>query len=200
MHVFIEEINQVLVMRNRQMETRLTLSLPTGEKISAVISTEDLETLTSAMGAGEGPDMPNEPEQPSEVEFNEPADIDLSDEVQWALLPDDELPPLIKVALANLEVPEVITLAELMEYVGQISAAAVDEQMEIAQPAPQNVLQQQPAPQEMAPIVGRVVTNQGRPRRTVPTDDHGYPVVPGVEMADPGEMSVDGDEDGIPSL
>lgn len=200
MQVFIEEINQVLVVRAGEMETRLTLSLPTGDRVIATIPTEDLETLTKAMSAGETPEVPNEPEQPAEVEFNEPADIDLAEEVQWAMLPDEELPPFIKVALANLGVPSSLPLAELIEYVGQISAATVDEQMDIAQPAPQEVLQQQPTPQEVGPVIGRVVTNQGRPRRTVPTDDHGYPIVPGAEITDPGEAFLDGEDDGVPSL
>jgi hypothetical protein len=195
MQAFIEEINQVLSLRSGQMETRLTLSLPAGERVTAVISTEDLATVTEAMNGREAATV--EKDGPPEVEFNEQVDIDLEEGVQWAMLPDEELPPFMKVELANAGVPDVIPLQQLLEYVAQISAM-YEEPDEKPQASPQSAQSAQAAP--ATPVIGRVVTNQGQPRRTVPMDEKGYPVVPGMEASDPGEVPFDGDDDGVPSL
>jgi hypothetical protein len=115
--------------------------------------------------------------------------------VAWKTLPDETLPPHIKGFMEASQIPPLIKMSELKRILNKISGAAPQPPEQVQHPAP-------------TPGVNQVRWNDGPvilksvPRRTVPTDEKGYPIVPGSEGRDPGEVvgPGDGDEEGIPQM
>jgi hypothetical protein len=196
MNVIVEEINQVLVLRTGQMESRLTFRLPNGTKISAVVSEEDLELFLRAqprevMSQTPQNDLP-------EVETDEAPAVAQADLVTWADLRDEYLSADMKAILTSLGAAPAMPMADLVSLVREI---AQNKQLmgEVSQAPAQPAV---PAPQQAAPqpAAGQVMMRRSPPRRTVPKDEFGYPIVPGVGH-DPGEVGVpDADEDGVGQL
>jgi len=225
MQAFIEEINQALILRDQKIETRLVLSLPNGRKISATVSDDDLKVLVEARTEEQMAEQPTEPVGTVAVaqgmvdELADPEMEDLarasspevpggSDLVVWASLPDDYLAPEMKQLLTELGAAPVMSVTDLVGLVNEISQAEGLMEQVPEPAAPQPLMTHvpegappyapvQPQPSQAQSAIGRVVVQRSKPARTVPKDEYGYPIVPGMEQ-DPGEVAIpDADEDGV---
>ena len=140
---------------------------------------------------------------PAAPEFNE---VEPDDMVQWRLLGDDVLTPKMKNILNAVGLADEVSISELKRTVEKIVSKMPKATPQRPQRAAGNG---QPAARTNVPGVGEVVWRDGPvvihrpPRRTVPKDAYGYPVVPGnAGTRDPGEVVGRGDldEDGIGQL
>jgi len=212
MQAFIEEINQALLLRDHKIETRLVLSLPNGKKISATVSDDDLKTLVEARSEEQMAEQPVEPVGTEAVAQGMVDELGEPEMVAWASLPDEYLAPEMKQMLTELGAAPIMPMENLLALVNEIAQAdglmgQVPEPIppepmmtSVPQAAPPYVVPQQPQPPAQRPpqpAMGQVVLQRVKAARTVPKDDYGYPIVPGMEQ-DPGEVAVpDADEDGI---
>jgi hypothetical protein len=159
-------------------------------------------------------DTPPAYEAPHPAETQDPSDP----VVEWANLPEHILPISMKQVLADVGAGPTMPWSSLQNMVAEISRRLA-EQAQTPQPEQQPVFQQvpqppqpqppqqpiprvqpRPQPQSMAQQstpIGQVMMNRPRPRRSVPIDEQGYPIVPGVDY-DPGEVGMpNADEDGV---
>jgi hypothetical protein len=224
MLVYIEGIQQNMSLQTGEVESFARLKLPTGEIISVPLDEEQIMKVMEASASGGEVQTPTEEAaeviqntvaqyQPAEELQEEPGEM-----VRWAELPDNVLSDDIKEVLAASGVEEEMPMDRLVALVDSVTerlaelqgqdnpprAAAISPEQYAQWPAQQPVAQQpavQPARrQQRQQPVGRVVVPQAPPVRTVPKDERGYPVVPGMAQSDPGEIPVHGDEDGVSSL
>jgi hypothetical protein len=207
MRVLVEEINQVLSLLDGAMKTRVTLKLPSGALISAQVEKDALEELLKEANL-----VPRE----TEPALEEQGEAESPDEnlVEWAAVSDEYLAPELKQMLAELGAAPVMPMQDLIALVTEIRQANGLMEQAVPEPtqpdpapgyAPAPVqpypVQTQPVapvqPQPQAQPTGRVVMHRPPPIRSVPKDDQGYPIVPGMEP-DPGEVALpDSDEDGV---
>lgn len=221
MHVRIEAVNQTYPMDGGEVENFLKVSLPNGQSIRVKIENDDLEVL---LGVAAGPPKQREALPPTQhftpvrqeggevaLEFgSELGSVEVAPQapvhatvpmVDWTLLSDSDLPPVIRQILMDMGVPAVMSTVDLSSILNEISDRMLQEASSraVASTPPQRPLQQAQQPR---PPIGRLqVATQPSPRRTVPMDDHGYPIV--HQSHDPGERAVsipDADEDGISQM
>lgn len=142
---------------------------------------------------------------PSAPEFNEG---EADERVKWRLLDDTVLTPRMKSILNAVGLADEVSITELKRTVEKIVSKMPRPVAQAPQRAPQDNGARQPARTKI-PGVGEVVWRDGPvvidrpPRRTVPKDDFGYPIVPGTAgTRDPGELVGRGDldEDGVGQL
>jgi len=201
MRVDLEAINQKMLLGDSRngISFTATLRLPGGDTIDVQMTAQDAERiladhLTPAEKLGaEEPEM-----------------------VAWEDLPDDVIPEAIKQVMRDLRVSEQMSVPALEELVDDISnrmsnarsghGASVDTSHNIpsdsfvdtdeaeAKPAPVGRLQR--APERVSEERVRSVPA----RRTVQMNSAGYPIVPEMHRADPGELGPGADEDGISQL
>jgi len=119
-----------------------------------------------------------EPEQVSEPE----------EKVVWEQLGDNVLPESMKAVMRELSIAPELPMSALVKVTDNI-AERMMAQATLAQPPKQA----QAEPQRTR------VMNAVPPRRTVPTNEMGYPQVAGMDQ-DPGEFAHDADEDGVSQL
>lgn len=208
MKVDVEGVNQHVSLIGGNVENSLVLLLPTGERITAIVSESSLETLMGSVGyALEHPDEEGAMPAPEGVLWDGSAEEETSDVapgsfanfvgadqevpeeesneemVDWEKLPEEVLPDAMKQTMVQLQVAKQLPMSALIKVTDQI-AERMMAQATLAQP---------PTPQRAR------VMNAVPPRRTVPTNDMGYPQVPGLDQ-DPGELAQDADEDGVAQL
>lgn len=163
---------------------------------------------------------PAEPPQQfsSEAEFGgmgpEPVGATEAETIEWMLLPDSVLSPVMKAAFTKLEVEARLTPVQVRGIEREVNEKfGAEEWQEVLGPQWQLLLAQsqpQRAPQapRPAPAVGVVTWADGSPMvsgsapsRTIPKTDMGYPVL-NDGTVDPGEVvgGSDQDEDGVGQL
>lgn len=116
--------------------------------------------------------------------------FEVEEMVVWAELPDDVLPPEMKQQMEQLHIAQKLPTSALVQITDQLSERMMA-QATLASPPQQQQSQQ---PQQRARVMNTVP-----PRRTVPTNEMGYPKVVGAGN-DPGEFARDADEDGVAQL
>ena len=130
-------------------------------------------------------------------------------EVNWLRMPEAVLPHDVKIAMLDNGLPDILPFRYVLEVRDSIITEYTQEQWhELARkyapqtdPTPAAVPPPAPAPRE-TPGVSRYqgsVVRPSVPSRTVPKDDHGYPVVAQhrSQPVDPGEVSLLDDGDGV---
>jgi hypothetical protein len=195
--ISIEEINQVWSLRTETMKTRIVILLPSGKKISAIIEDDDVATVLAALiSETSAAKAPAQDDSEAVVE-----ETPAPEEVIWMNLPDNYLAPQMKRMLQELGAAPSMSMPDLIALVHEVSRT--DGLMEQVEQAAAPQVAGPPAPiqpvavEEQKP--GEVRTRR-KPIRTVPKDENGYPVVPGMTQDPRDEISLDADEDGISSL
>ncbi len=215
-------IDQRIVLATGEIQNYLVVKLPNGKETRAPI---DLGTTKELLEGAEMSEVRNAapppaapPEPPPQAAGEPPAPAPPAEDeqlIEWALLPEGVMHPLMKAALRRLQVAEKLPLSQLTALVEQINERFGPEDWEDLQaeagaipPAPPPSPAAAPPPPPAAPI-GGIRWADGRPivpgtmsrGRTVQKDDMGYPVPQDGEV-DPGELvgGVDTDEDGVGQL
>lgn len=235
----ITRIDQSFDLASKEIQTFAVLELPDGTELKFHVDAEVSKKLMGLAGEPvEAPvppkvakvsarglvkeshePLPPPPPQEPEPEFTpEEADEVLTEadvELDWQLLPDDELQPRFKAALFKLKIPSRVKVSQLVALVQQIEERFTpNDWREVLGDVPQAEAPARPPPQPPPPApqpqVGQVTWADGSiinptattRARTVPKDDLGYPIVDGDR--DPGEVvaghGADVDEDGVGQL
>jgi hypothetical protein len=191
MRVDLEAINQKMLLGDSRngISFTATLRLPGGDTIDVQMTAQDAERIIADHMAPAEKLGAEEPEM-----------------ITWEDLPDDVIPPAIKQVMRDLQVSEQMSVSALEELVEDISSRMSEAHNEVpadsfvdpdeaeAKPAPAGRLQR--APEHVSAERVRAVPA----RRTVQMNSAGYPVVPEMYRADPGEIGPGADEDGISQL
>ncbi len=207
MHAEIIAVDVRRSLQNGSTSTFITFLLPDLTQISAQVDAETAQQLIEKSEAGvddfarkadpaaeydaaieEAEQAEVDPSIPDSVEDIFSAAQEAAEEplVEWEALSDEQLSPALKRILKVADIPASLPATELVELIDAIQRQQAQQQ------APQ-------AP--AAPTVGKVQHLQPAPRRTVPKDAMGYPIVDPAQQVDrdPGEVAVMGsDEDGVP--
>ena len=208
MKVTITDIDQRYSLAKGSVTNYIVVELPSGRQIRGLIDDEDAQAvITESSGSkpsepetqgqlspmsedfslnmeawDTGPQKtPVGPERQSGWELPDDERHITEDSVEWATLPDTQLPPSMKNILKASGIKPIITQEELTNLKAQI--------LERMRGQPQ---------------AGKVDWNSGprrdigsRPRKTVPMDEAGNPKPPGgIIEADPGE-GPDEDDEGV---
>jgi len=222
MHVEVVKIDQSFNLANGEMENFLVLKFPNKlvrakvdeETVQDVLSTVMNGSPQEPVGALSGPLVDTDSALAQELLRPTSAPEEDVEYINWRELPEDELSPLMKNVLNDMNIPDVVPRAQLSTLIEQVIDYAQQQAQDESLPQADAVGQmqpQQPIPQPPQQPVGRVqfggrVVNMGGAPdpRSVPSDSKGNPVVPNAG-SDPGEIGVsyddaDADEDGVPSL
>ena len=224
MLVYIEDIQQNMTLSSGVVQSYARLKLPSGKIIAVPLDEEQLmEVMEASVVAptDAGLNEVREEYVQQQVEMSpEPGEEQTAtgDLVRWADLPSTALPDSMKQILQELgaapEMPHdalVALVDDISERMIQQAAGGAAPPAEPPQAAPLTSEQTQwpqrpqaPAPPPQQPQqqqVGRVVVPQAPRMRTVPKNEQGYPVVPGLVDSDPGEVALaGGDEDGVGTI
>jgi hypothetical protein len=233
-------VDQRFDFRTKTIRSYAVFELGGKEVRAEVESIDEVKTLINAGLDGVAPSPPPQEEAPPPGVTPTPAgqepqreetlftDQPQPDEVvvSWQQLPDEVVSPMMKSAMAALEVPPEIPASALQQLMGDIVETFSAEDWaslgyELPQQAPPPVQQTpppqpppqapvQPPPQPAQPPVGQITWTDGSPimpgvarrARTVQSDDFGYPIVSSSDV-DPGEVVGSGDdidEDGVGSM
>lgn len=198
--------------------------LPTGPKVSAEVTPQVYAELLQAYSLSKPQAPSNGSHAPSvdddddiQTQFEHGLDTPVEDpgltaeqrealqqEVQWELLPDDVLEPLMKLAMKTVQVRPVMTLEEVYELATELNNKLSPEDWE-------KLRRQEDAKKVVAtPPVGvpswsdgsPIIPNTRHPSRRVATDEKGNPVLGSSSDVDPGELvgGSEVDEDGVASF
>ncbi len=218
-------VEQRVDLSNGHVDNFLVVRLPNGKETRAPVDTETVEDLLAEM-SGERTADPGPAVAVATAAVSEPAPEE--EQIAWLSLPNDELPLLVKTALKELGIPEMVTPSMLNTMVQQLTERFSEEDwshvrkvMEAESCAPAQPPAAEPpapapeppplikAPPPAAPPIGQVQWADGSPiapsasapMRTVPKDAMGYPVVSDGQV-DPGAVvgGVGTDEDGVGSI
>jgi hypothetical protein len=215
-------VEQRVDLTNGRVDNFLVMRLPNGKETRAPVDTETVQELIAEM-TGDRTANPEPATAVATAEVSAPAEPE-EEKIDWRLIPNNELPLLVKTALKELAVPDMLTptmlntmVQQLTERFGDEDWAHVREIMEAESKAPAQPPVEAPAPDPppvikapppAAPPVGQVQWADGSPiapsasapMRTVPKDDKGYPIVGG--LVDPGAVvgGTGTDEDGVGSI
>lgn len=212
MLVNIDSIDQKVDLKTSEMTTCITIQLPNGQIVQAMIEEKDaqeiLNLFLSKSNLRMNRSIPEEPdtvqEMPSEIAPEAIQDDRgyplTADPIKWAELPDSVLPAHMKQVLSEVGAAPIMPLSDLTGLVGEIT-----ERMEqdvngiqvVEQPKPVEPIEE---PKTRTRKIGEVYMQKSTPRQTVPQDDHGYPIVNKPFVNDPGEIAMGVDEDGVGQL
>lgn len=224
MKVEIEGVNQKLMFNGGGIvENWLVLALPTGERIHARVGEADLTSIMDSVGT-EFDEI--EPGVAAEHEFHPPVSFDdmpqplmkdltgappdeevqhvpsgafedfvgaevegvpqeeAEDLVDWEQLPEEVLPAVMKSEMRAAHIAQQLPSSALIRVTDQIAERMMAKA----------TLSQPPQHDQRTRVMNAVP-----PRRTVATNEYGYPKVAGVDN-DPGEFAHDADEDGVGQL
>lgn len=202
MHVEIIAVGGMQSLVDNNTTSHIILRMPNADQISVTVDGEIAQAILD--GAFDGLRKAEEPLRKANVPE---LDIDPGDDVvqeifsapdvpedmiEWRTLPEESLSTTMKQVLERADIPNELPASELVELIDAIT------RQENAQRAAQAAQASQPPQQQST--VGRVQQLRTPPRRTVPMDEKGYPIVAQqVQDRDPGEVATMGaDEDGVP--
>jgi hypothetical protein len=197
MYVEVESIDQKMLLETGALTTFLTLKLPDGSRVSTQIESEVAQALINIAAQKEYKDTPREEpslnlndldmdDSVSEIFSASEATPEPDDNVSWADLPEEHLSTRMKGILTNMGTAPVLPMSSLVTLVDQLT---------------EDMLNAKAAQQAQVGVVQRPSQLRVTRAKTVPKDAYGYPVVPGSNDRDPGEVAqADTDEDGVPQL
>jgi hypothetical protein len=203
-----------LDLESSKEDARVTLRLPGGLEVDALIPPDYLSVLTEAAAKASNPPVPHEEVLEERGEHTpEPEKPPTPQLVTWGEMPEELLPNPVKYAMKDLDLQELLPLENILQIRDAILTEYTDDDWnKLANkyfpstqdaPAPRSV--SAPASIPTPPTRPAVEWGEGtvmrpsRPARTVPSDEAGNPIAPRVSGADVGEVSpkVSDDDDGV---
>jgi hypothetical protein len=182
-------------------QTYLILGLPNGKEAKALIDEDTAADILSRPTSSETLAAPTkeEPTFPASAPIStaglQPAakaPEPVEQLVEWQSVSDEELSPVMKLALHKLGVPAQLPVGVLRQICSQIVDQFTPEDWQSVSPEvapPVEAIPRPPAPapppavpraplQQVTWATGQPIMAASRPPRTVPKDDKGYPIVP----------------------
>jgi hypothetical protein len=211
----------VLDIDGKRFYTTLPDDVDSAELVTLLVSSSSEKPLVLEKSATEPTQEPVE-YTPSFVQVAEEPEAKSDVQVNWTEIPDEFLSTQLKKALTFLNVPSLVYASKLQELTGQIIDEFGPEEWEAvgvsypqqptSTPEPLQVTSSpvpraQPVPsvaQQVNTVTWQdgtpIVPGLGKPARTIPMDDYGYPIVSGGDR-DVGEVlgsgGTDVDESGV---
>jgi hypothetical protein len=200
MVVEIVSIDQSFVLDGSgETHSYANIKLPSGDVVKIEIDEDVIQRLAASAGIEEpkrNGHSVTSPQQEVDTDLNSIFSEEEPRKIEWAELAPAILHPQIKEAFVKLGLPMELTEEEIKFY-----ADKVIEGVEAEQQTP--VVQEPPAVPQVQYVQDASVVRRVPPRKQVPKDEMGYPVVPKrAGEVDPGEQIAtdDLDDDGVSSV
>lgn len=180
MFVEIKSIDQKLDLDTHKVTSHVTIKLPNGELIQAILDESGAEVLlTSSMQSKPPQRAPVAEEQVYEEhdlgEQQETQQVE-EDVIDWTTLPSSVLSDEVKAILTRNHVPSVLTDSQFSSLIEEVSTSMIQSKNTVSQER-----------------LGVVKSLKGRPMKSAPKDANGYPIMAATDDS----KDVDVDEDGV---